>query len=164
MLLENIKDILQYKNISIPNNILYDIELGIRNNTYINNHVSFLIDQKTNSIITYGFNYYLKSNKFPFSLHSEINTINKYYKKNLNRAITKSKKILIILKISKTGIIGNSKPCFNCANFIYNNYNNLNLANIYYSSPCNKLVLLMKKDFKKNIFKRSSGFKESSNT
>jgi len=77
----NLIKLLEKYQIYIPSNILYDISYSLENNQYLNKHLSLLVDYKRKNIITYGFNYYLKSNKFPFSLHSEINTINKYYKK-----------------------------------------------------------------------------------
>ena len=159
----NLLNILEKYNIYLPSNILYDISYNLTNNTYINKHLSLIVDYKTKQIITYGFNYYLKSDKFPFSLHSEINTINKHYKKRLNKNIIKSKKILFIIKLSKIGIIGNSKPCQNCANYIYNNYDNLNLYKILYSTPNNELEELNKQDLVYKEFKISAGFKQSFN-
>lgn len=156
----NIIKLLEKFDIHIPSNILYDISFNLFNNTYSNKHVSLLINQKTKEIITYGFNYYLKSDKFPFSLHSEVNTINKHYKKKLTKHIMKSKKILIILKVSKIGVIGNSKPCRNCANYIYNNFNNLNLSKIYFSIKGNQLEELTEEDLVHKNFKLSAGFKQ----
>lgn len=156
----NLIKLLEKYQIYLPSNILYDISYSLENNQYLNKHLSLLVDYKRKNIITYGFNYYLKSNKFPFSLHSEINTINKHYKKNLTKNIIKSKKILIIIKLSKIGIIGNSKPCQNCANYIINNYTNLNLTKIYYSTQLNTLEELTKNDLLNNEFKLSAGFKQ----
>lgn len=147
-------------NIVIPSNILFDISFNLFNSTYNNKHVSLLIDYKTNNIITYGFNYYLKTETFPFSLHSEINTINKHYKKKLTKNNIKSKKILIILKMSKIGVLGNSKPCQNCANYIANNFNNLNLTKVYFSTRQKTLEELNKNDLIQQTFKLSAGFKQ----
>jgi hypothetical protein len=156
-------NLLETYHIYLPSNILYDISFNLENNTYLNKHLSLLIDYKTKQVLTYGFNYYLKSDKFPFSLHSEINTINKHYKKKLTKNLIKTKKILIIIKLSKIGIIGNSKPCQNCANYIYNNYDNLNLSKILYSTQLNTLEYLTKIDLLKQDFKLSAGFKQSFN-
>lgn len=147
-------------NIQIPTNILYDISFNLNNNKYLHKHISFLINSKNNEILNYGFNYYLNSNKFPFSLHSEVNAINKYYKKKLTKNILKVKKCLIIVKISKIGIIGNSKPCKHCANFIYNNYDNIKLSKIYYSTQQNTLEELSKYDLLNSTFKIAAGFKK----
>lgn len=146
-------------NIQIPANILYDISFNLNNNKYLHKHISILVNAKTGSIITYGFNYYLNSVKFPFSLHSEVHAINKYYKRNLSKNMMKIKKNLFIIKLSKIGIIGNSKPCINCANYIYNNYDNLKLSKIYYSTKQNILEELSKKDLTSNNFKIAAGFK-----
>lgn len=148
-------------NIQIPTNILYDISFNLNNNKYLHKHISFLINSKNNEIINYGFNYYLNSNKFPFSLHSEVNAINKYYKKKLTKNLIKTKKYLVIVKLSKTGIIGNSKPCKHCANFIYNNFDNIKLSKILYSTQQNTLEELSKEDLTKvSTFKIAAGFRK----
>ena len=145
----------------ISNKILSDIqtELSLRSliKTKSSNHVSFLIDNKSKEVLSFSFNLYYKSQKFPYSMHSEINTINKFYKKDIKKSIQKSKKILVILKISKIGNLGNSKPCTSCANFIYNNFQNLNLTNIFYSNEMSSLEKLDKNDFISESFKKSSG-------
>lgn len=159
--IENISNILLKRNIILPSNIEKSISFSLQNSIHLNNHVSFIIDKTNKNILAYGFNYYLKSNKFPFSLHSEINTINKYYKKKMTKNIIKCKKILIIFKVSKTGVIGNSRPCQNCVNFILNNYSNLNLNKIYYSNRENILKELTKENLLHGNFTISSGFKKS---
>lgn len=156
---EYVVSLLKQLNISISDNILYNIRINLVNNRN-NNHISFLVEKNSRKILSYGFNYFLKTNTFPFSLHSEINTILKYYKKPCN---TKNKKILIILKITKTGLIGMSKPCKYCVHFIRNNYDNLNLSEIYYSdrdeygSP--KLEMLKKEDLNYMNYRPSSGYR-----
>lgn len=160
-MLSNIINILGTINIEINNKILLDIqtELTLRSliKTKSSNHVSFLIDYKSKEVLSFSFNLYYKSQKFPYSIHSEINTISKFYKRDIKKNIQKSKKILIILKISKTGTIGNSKPCKSCANFIFNNFYNLNLINVYYSNEISSLERLDKTDFILDSFKKSSG-------
>ena len=73
----------------------------------------------------------------------------------------KSKKILLIVKVSKTGVIGHSRPCKNCANFILNNYNNINLNKIYYSNKNNILEELSRDNLLYEKFTISSGFRKS---
>ena len=154
-------NLLEPYNIQIPQNILYDISFNLNNNKYIHKHLSFLVDAKNGNILTYGFNYYLNSIKFPFSLHSEVNVVNKYYKKNLTKNVNKYyKKNLFVIKLSKTGFIGNSKPCIHCANFLYNNFDNLKLSKIYYSTKINDLEELTKKDLKSKEFKLAAGFRK----
>lgn len=153
--------LLSENNIQIPTNILYDISFNLINNKYLHKHISFLINSKNNEIINYGFNYYLNSTKFPFSLHSEVNAINKYYKKKLTKNLIKTKKYLVIVKLSKIGIIGNSKPCKHCANFIYNNFDNIKLSKILYSTQQNTLEELSKDDLTNvSIFKIAAGFRK----
>jgi len=160
-MISNIVNILNTINIEINNKILLDIqtELSIRSliKSKSSNHVSFLIDNKSKEVLSFSFNIYYKAQKFPYSIHSEINTIFKYYKKDIKKNLQRSKKILIVLKISKTGTIGNSKPCKSCANFIYNNLNNLNLINVYYSNELSLLEKLNKRDFISESFTISSG-------
>ncbi len=154
-------ELLKPYNIQITHNLLYDISFHLNNNKKcIHKHLSIIVDTKNGEIISYGFNYYLNSLKFPFSLHSEVNVINKYYKRNLNKRIVKLKKTLFIIKLSKLGFIGNSKPCINCANFIYNNFNNLRLSKIYYSTQENILEELSKDDLNSTNFKVASGYKK----
>lgn len=160
-MISNIVNILNTINIEINNKILLDIqtELSIRslNKSKSSNHVSFLIDNKSKEVLSFSFNIYYKAQKFPYSIHSEINTIFKYYKKDIKKNLQRSKKILIVLKISKTGTIGNSKPCKSCANFIFNNLNNLNLIHVYYSNELSLLEKLNKRDFISESFTISSG-------
>ena len=160
-MISNIINILNTINVEINNKILLDIqtELSLRSliKTKSSNHVSFLINNKSKEVLSFSFNLYYKSQKFPYSIHSEINTINKFYKKDIKKSIIKSKKILIILKISRTGTIGNSKPCTSCANFIFNNFYNLNLINVFYSNELSILEKLDKNDFISESFKKSSG-------
>ena len=91
-----------------------------------------------------------------------MNAINKHYKKKLTKNILKVKKDLVIIKLSKTGIIGNSKPCQHCANYIYNNFDNLKLDKIYYSTQQNTLEELTKSDLQKPNFKIAGGFRKHS--
>lgn len=160
-MISNIINILSTINVEIDNKILLDIqtELSLRSliKSKSSNHVSFLIDYKSKEVLAFSFNLYYKSQKFPYSIHSEINTINKYYKKDIKKNTQKSKKILIILKISKSGNIGNSKPCTSCANYISNNFQNLNLINVYYSNEFSLLEKLDKNNFIYDSFKKSSG-------
>ena len=153
-------ELLEPYNIQISQNILYDISFNLNNNKYLHKHISFLVNAKNGNILTYGFNYYLNSIKFPFSLHSEVNVVNKYYKKSLTKNLMKIKKNLFVIKLSKIGIIGNSKPCIHCANFLYNNFDNIKLSKIYYSTKQKNLEELSKKDLKLKNFKIASGFKK----
>jgi hypothetical protein len=148
MKLNNIKQILEYNCVRIPKNIEKNLLFELNNITdrKLNVHISFLVDHKSKNIISHGFNFYFKTKKYPFSIHAEINTINKFYKKNTDNYLKKTKKILFIFKISKTGVLGLSKPCRGCANFLSNNYDNLNLSKIYYSVLNENMIELTKED------------------
>lgn len=158
---DHIVTILRSLDVYISNNILYDIQLNIsHNNPHQKNHISFLIDIQTRKILSYGFNHFFQSNTFPWSVHSEVHTILKYYKKRVN---TKNKKILVALRLTKKGVISMSKPCVACANFIKHNYDNLHLSCIYYSyrDPYNNYPRLRKLDKRTLMiepFKQSSGY------
>lgn len=160
-MLDNMVTLLDTINIVIPINILLDIEYNLNKVKSSHNHVSFLVNANNNEVLAYGFNYYLVSKKFPYSVHSEINTIVKYYKKKIPKKNIKCKKIFIIIKISRTGKLGLSKPCQNCANFISNNYINLNISKIYYSNK-NILEELSKISLDNDEFTISSGFRKTS--
>ncbi len=161
MYLDNIKQILEKEGLYLSNKIYYEIEIELdtrsNNKAKSSNHICFLIDYKNNELLSYAFNIYFKTNSFPFSLHSEINTINKFYKKNLSKSLIKSKKKLIIIKVSKSGILGHSKPCLSCANFIYNNMDNLNIIDVLYSTAEKKLESLKRNELILDNFKLSSG-------
>ena len=72
----------------------------------------------------------------------------------------KLKKNLFVIKLSKIGFIGNSKPCIHCANFLYNNFDNIKLSKIYYSTRTNDLEELNKRDLKLKEFKIAAGFRK----
>lgn len=160
MYLDNIKQILEKESVFLSDKVYYDLEseLNVRSNnkSKSSNHICFLIN-KNNELLSYAFNIFFKTNTFPFSIHSEINTINKYYKKNLTKSSLKIKKKLIIIKISKSGVIGHSKPCLSCANFIYNNMDNINIIDVLYSTSENKLESLKRDNLILDNFKLSSG-------
>ncbi len=139
----------------LPERIKQDIGSNLVRNTYINKHIAFLIDLKTRAVLAYDFNIYFKSDSFPFSIHAEIQTITKYYK---NRNVNKHKKALVVAKLSRTGLIGNSKCCLNCMRYIRNNFDNLQLKKVYYTDLPNKLVSLHRRDLVDDQFRLSKGF------
>ena len=161
--MEDTKNILLDHNVIVHQKMLNDINIEIINRTKskqkTSNRVCFIVDYKSREILCYSFNLFYKSDKFPFSIHSEINTITKYYKttQRSEKNKIKSKKILIILKLTKSGKLGNSKPCQGCANYINNNLDNLNLVNVYYSTQYNELIKLENEDMQSDIFRYSSG-------
>lgn len=141
---------------SLPSNIKQDVAFNLEHNQYVNKHYSFLIDLRSRSVLSHGFNIYFKSESFPFSIHAEIQSIVRYYK---SKTVSKNKKALVVVKLTKTGILGNSKCCLNCMRFLRNNLSNLNLKKIYYSTISNGLVELSKENLIDEHFKTSKGFR-----
>ncbi len=153
-MISNLKNILESEDIYLNDNIYYNIEQGIdKNARHI--HISFLINLKNNNLLSYGFNVYFRTTSFPYSIHSEVNTITKYYK---NQTLSKNKKKLIVIKISKNGVIGLSKPCQTCINYIVNNMKNINLTSIKYSTIDNNLEKIKCSQISNYTYKISSAF------
>ncbi len=153
--LKNLETMFHSIGFELPSNIKQDIEFNLQRNHHINKHYSFILDLKTRRVLSYAFNIYFKSESFPFSVHAEIQSMVKYYK---TKGINKNKKALFVAKLSRTGIVGNSKCCLNCMRFIRNNLTNLNLKRIYYSTKDGQLVKLTKEDLIDANFKISKGF------
>lgn len=65
---------------------------------------------------------------------------NLLYNKKLTKSVLRGNKILIVFKISKSGVISNSLPCLSCSSSIYKFINNtnmsfkLNISKVYYSN------------------------------
>ncbi len=154
--IDNLEHIFETNSFVLPINIKNALEFNLAHNESINKHFSFIVDLKTNDILCYDSNIYFKSSSFPFSMHAEVQTIIKYHK---SKILSRNKKALIVVKLSKTGIIGNSKCCLNCMRFIRNNFNVLNLKKIYYSTDKDKLEQLTRDDLVDNDFSRSKGFR-----
>jgi len=156
-MLEALDDMLGQHGIHLTNNIRYNIMIQISNSTHPNNHFCFIIDLKSGNIVCYESNLYLCSNSFPYSQHAEVNAVTKWYShRNFHRY---NKLVLIVVKLSRCGQIGNSKCCLHCMRFLRNNYDNLGLRAIYYSMP-DKLHLLLKADLKEdNDFTISGGYR-----
>lgn len=158
-MLEDLRNILESEGLFPSQKIYNNIQNGIDVNAR-HIHISFLIDIKKLKIITYSFNVYYRTNTFPYSIHSEINTIVKFYKMQNNKTLTKCKKKLIVIKLTKNGVIGMSKPCQACANFIINNKDNINLTEVKFSTRINKLETIKCNDIHNYKFKTSSAFKK----
>ena len=152
---DNLESLFHSLGFVLPDNVKQDITFNLENNTYVNKHYSFVLDLKTRRILSYAFNIYFKSDSFPFSVHAEIQSIVKYYK---SRLLSKNKKVLLVVKLSRTGLFGNSKCCLNCMRFIRNNFENLNFKKIYYSNLGGKTSVLFKKDLVDGNFTSSKGF------
>lgn len=68
---------------------------------------------------------------FPYSVHAEINMLKKIQKQpSINR---RKNYDIIVVRVSRTGVFGNSRPCFHCvANLIANNH--IKIKYVYYSN------------------------------
>lgn len=143
-------------NFELSRNVKQGIEFNLQHNTSVNKHFAFIIDGKTRRVICYDCNIFFKSTSFPISQHAEVKVICKYYQKM--KTIPRGKKYLIVVKISKTGIISNSRCCMNCVRFLFNNFDNLHLKKVYYSTNGTTLEQLSKDDLIESHFVRSKGF------
>jgi len=136
--IDNIRSLLESPEISIflddkvYNKIVEDVE-NCHSDKF---HVSILLDL-SNEMISYGHNEYYNNNKsYPFSLHAEINCLNKYYSRKIKQYIKNREKILLVLRLSKKiKKLGESKPCKQCHNYLINNTENINIKKIIYSTP-----------------------------
>jgi cytidine deaminase len=146
----------------LEDNIKFNIELTLKKSMYQNNHVSFILDTKFNKIESYAFNTFFSTNSWPYSIHAEVYAILKYYKNNTKRS--NNKKILLTVKLSKTGVIGNSKPCINCVKYIRQHFDNLNLENIYFSNEYRTITSIKKDDLIENNFRLSKAALKKNNT
>jgi cytidine deaminase len=155
MILTDLEAMFHSVGFDIPDNIKQDISFSLPRCDYINKHYSFILDLKTHKILSYSFNIYYKSDSFPFSVHAEIQSIIRLFR---SRIRNKNKKALLVVKLSRTGIIGNSKCCLNCMKFIRGNMDILNMKKIYHSNANNVLSELYKEDLIDDNFKPSKGF------
>lgn len=118
-----------------------------------NKHFCFIASN--GNIVCYDTNTFMQTTSFPFSRHAEVNAVCKLYStRKINRV---NKIVLVVVKLSTTGVIGNSRCCTHCANFLFNNYDNLNLKAIHYSMPT-EMITLKKTDLETGDFNVSSGY------
>lgn len=65
-------------------NIIFEITNFIKLYPNKQTHISLLIDCKTRLILTFALNYYyVNTNTYPYSVHSEVNCLTKYLQKKL---------------------------------------------------------------------------------
>lgn len=107
----------------------------------LSNHIACIFYKKNNNFfkIFTGINNYIHINKNQCTIHAEIAALNKLKILKTN----KFKKInLLVIKVSNTGKIGNSKPCIKCIEKM----NNLPISkgycikNIYYSNENGNII------------------------
>jgi deoxycytidylate deaminase len=71
--------------------------------------------------------------------HAEVSAV-----KHLPTHVTKKRKIkidLLVIRISNSNKLVNSKPCYKCLDYIYNNLLKYSVRNIYYSNENGDLVV-----------------------
>lgn len=99
-----------------------------------------------------------QSSYFFMSTHAEIDALNKL--KSKKYMSTKTRFDLMVIRISKTGILGESRPCYHCLEKLENS--GVKIHNVYYST---KNGLLTKEKFntmkesKKTVY--SSGYRRN---
>lgn len=109
-------------------------------------------------MLVIGENKYSNNNSFIMSTHAEIDALNKLKtKKNVN--IKNNKFDLVVIRLSRTGKLGESRPCFHCLEKLENS--NVKIRNVYYSS--NDTIVKEKfnimKDSDKTIY--CSGYRQN---
>jgi len=142
--IHSLRSLLEDENIYIRDDIFERIKTDVTKHESDKFHACLLLDEH-GELLSYGCNEYYKGQSFPFTLHAEINCINRFYSRKMkqkNSYIKGRKKILIIIRLSKKILkLGQSKPCTRCHNFIENNIDNLNLKKIIYSTPAGLSVV-----------------------
>lgn len=90
--------------------------------------------------IAIGENSTRKSYGYPISTHAEIDAIGKIYMQSKMR--TKKRPIhvdLLVVRVSKTGQLGSSRPCYNCL-LSMEKTSFLKIHNVYYSTNDKTIV------------------------
>jgi cytidine deaminase len=90
---------------------------------------------KSSSKSTVGVNHVIENK---MSIHAEMDAINK-----LNRFVNNNRKVkekfnLLVIRLTKTGVIGESRPCYHCLVRLQRYCNNIGY--IYYSTSTGKIV------------------------
>ena len=99
-----------------------------------------------------------QSSYFFMSTHAEIDALNKL--KSKKYISTKSRFDLMVIRISKTGILGESRPCFHCLEKLENS--GVKIHNVYYSTKSGSLTkekFSTMKESKKTVY--SSGYRRN---
>lgn len=87
-------------------------------------------------VLSYGMNQYRNKSK---SIHAENAALTKLK----NRTSKKKKKVnILVIKTSKTGILGNSKPCYYCMLDLknYSPIKGYKINNVYYSDTNGEII------------------------
>lgn len=97
-------------------------------------HYAIFLDRKkrnTSTFLSLARNYPNETNKGLPSFHAEYNAINKLlHKPNKPKQVD-----LLVIRITKSGILGNSRPCKYCLEYLKNlSQIGINIKNVYYSN------------------------------
>lgn len=90
-------------------------------------------------ILSYGEN---QPRKIRHTVHAEANAIEKLYV-DFSRSKKRMKIIdILVIRTSKTGCIGNSKPCFDCVKYMYYTppKKGYEIRDVYYSNARGEIV------------------------
>lgn len=151
----NLESMFNELGLLLPSNIKHGIEFSLQGNDHISKHFAFIVDMKTRGVLAYDSNIYFITDTFPFSIHAEVQAITKYRR---SKSATNNKKILIVTKLSKTGIAGSSRCCKDCVRFINLHMMNLNIRRVYYTDRHSQFVELRKEDLASGEFRYSKGY------
>lgn len=141
--------------ISLGDNIKYDISMYLQHSKHANTHFAFIIDLKRREILYHDNNVYHSNASYPFSRHAEVQAIVKYSR---NKQVSNNKKAMLVVRITKSGTLTNSRCCRNCVDFIREHVDDMRLCRVYYSSTSNTIDVLTKKDLISTNFVYSSGY------
>lgn len=153
--LVELERVLNTIDISLGDNIGYDISMYLQHCKHANIHFAFIIDLKRREILYYDNNVYHTNVSYPFSRHAEVQAIVKYFR---NKQVSNNKKALLVVRITKSGTLTNSRCCRNCVDFIREHVDDMRLHRVYYSSASNTIDMLTKKDLVSANFMYSSGY------
>lgn len=99
-----------------------------------------------------------RSTYFFMSTHAEIDALNKLKSKKF--VSTKTRFDLMVIRISKTGVLGESRPCFHCLETLENS--GVKIHNVYYSTKSGTLTkerFSTMKESDKTVY--SSGYRKN---
>ena len=96
-------------------------------------HVCAFFDRKGRTTIM-GENMMLNRNTYPLSVHAEVNVMNKLkmtppHIVNIERTVFD----MLVVRISRIGKLGSSRPCYHCLRHLAAN-NNVRIRYVYYSN------------------------------
>jgi tRNA(Arg) A34 adenosine deaminase TadA len=105
-------------------------------------HICAFFNLKDNKIIM-GENSMRKHPRCPISTHAEMDVLRKVFKQTQTLSNSSSRRIdrydVLVIRVSKTGKLGASRPCYHCINSMQNNPF-VKIRNVYYSVNNGQIV------------------------